>query len=283
MLIKKQKNRSAFRGNMKPITIGFSSYTKRVNVGVSSNQHITMVPKDYVTLFPQSLVIPLILSQDMCLDHVESLCDKIDGLFLVGGEDINPLNYGEKLLVEYKEHLGLTGSYFQRPMFFKPDQPRDMFELTLYRCAKQKGLPIFGNCRGMQIINIAEGGSLFQELPQPSLDHLIGADGWTYYHEVFFNPKSVWSNILQKTSYTTSSCHHQAIKEIAPSLSIAGQSSDGVIEMIEHKDAHRFILGMQGHIEKLITNFIHYQRVIELFVEAALKAHKMRYEDVTTI
>jgi putative glutamine amidotransferase len=262
---------------MRPVTIGISSYSKKVATNFATSQNITYVPTDYITLLKDDNVIPFLLSPHIPLNHLDEVCTKIDGLFLTGGEDVDPSLYNESWQVQYIENLSSIGSPFQRPFLLKPNPMRDKFEIALYLSAKKKGIPIFGNCRGMQIINVAEGGSLFQEIPEPSLEHLIGGDGWIHYHEVCIEPTSTWGRLLQKSSYTTSSCHHQSIKQVAPSLRSVGQSSDGIIEMLEHQESDRFILGMQGHIEKMTINFGQYQNVMNEFITAAHRKHEKLY------
>ncbi len=254
---------------MRPITIGISSYSKKVSTNFSPGQSVILVPTDYLVLFQDKNVIPLVLSPNISLDHVDDVCEKIDGLFLIGGEDIDPAFYHEEGRVQYLEHLSSIGTHYQRPFLLKPNSVRDAFELALYKSAKKRHLPIIGNCRGMQIINVAEGGSLFQEIPAPSLEHLVSPDGWAQHHEVHIDPQSTWGRLLQRSTYTTSSSHHQAIKQIASSLRAVATSSDGIIEMIEHKDTEKYILGLQGHIEKLIANFDQYRNVIDEFLKVA--------------
>lgn len=262
---------------MRPVTIGISSSIKKISNNFSLNQSVTLVPSDYFSILQDVNVLPLVLSPNISLNHVDEVCSKIDGLFLIGGEDVDPSFYKEKQSVQY-ENITSIGSLYKRPLLLQPNFVRDQFEIALYLSAKKNKIPILGNCRGMQIINVAEGGSLFQEMPESSLEHLIGGDGWVHYHEVFFEPDSLWESLLEKTVYTTSSCHHQSIKQIAPALQIAGKASDGIIEMIEHKDRGLFILGIQGHIEKLTKNFVRYQRIIQQFIQKAQQIREQRYE-----
>ena len=254
---------------MQPITIGISSYSKKISMNFSGNQSATLVPTDYLSLFERNNVLPLILSPSIPLDHVDEVCHKIDGLFLIGGEDIDPALYNEESRVQYADNTSSIGTPYHRPALLRPNPQRDAFEMALYTASKKRNLPIIGNCRGMQLINVAEGGSLFQEIPPPSLAHLISPDGWAQHHEVSINPQSTWGRLLGRDVYTTSSSHHQAIKRVASSLQAVGTSSDGVIEMIEYQDSSHFILGLQGHIEKLVENFEHYRNVINEFVHVA--------------
>jgi len=182
--------------------------------------------------------VPLILSPLMGASLAGSALDGCDGLLLTGGEDIHPSWYGAD----------------PSPLLSPPSQERDLFELALFAVARQRELPILGICRGIQLINVAMGGTLFQDLPSErpgSVDHSpLGARD-SRSHPVRIQPGSRAAAALEATSVTVNSVHHQAIKDLAPGLVASGWTNDGLIEAAESGAGASWILAVQWHPEEM--------------------------------
>lgn len=186
--------------------------------------------------------IPVLLPAVTRLERpLASFCQ---GLLLSGGGDFDPVFFGE----------------LPHPVLGTVDYQRDCWEILLINKARREGLPILGICRGMQAINIALGGSLYQDLSsqypvngkQGLLGHQQSAPGDQVTHRVKITVHSLLHRIVNSTEIWTNSHHHQAVKETAPGLKVTAWSEDGVIEGIEGED-DRFLLGVQWHPERLAT------------------------------
>jgi putative glutamine amidotransferase len=182
--------------------------------------------------------VPLILSPLIGASLAGSALDGCDGLLLAGGEDIHPSWYGDD----------------PSPRLNPPNRERDLFEFALFAVARQRELPILGVCRGIQLINVALGGTLLQDIPSErpgSVDHSpVGARD-SRSHPVRIQPGSRTAAALGATDITVNSVHHQAIKDLAPGLAASGWSSDGLIEAAESQAGASWILAVQWHPEEM--------------------------------
>ena len=201
-------------------------------------------------------LIPLVDDEDV----LRALYERIDGLLLAGGRDIAPTYYGE----DAHERLG------------EVDILRDQVELPLTRWAAEDGKPILGICRGIQVLNVALGGTLYQDIGSQldnALDHGISYDNedWTYFaHELHLEPASKLATMLGVTAFSTNSLHHQSVKDIAPGLRAVGWSPDGVVEALEGTNGH-FMVGVQCHPEALqATADPRWQGMFRSFVESCV-------------
>lgn len=182
------------------------------------------------------LLIPLVEAEDV----LWALYERLDGLLLAGGGDVVPAYYGE----EPHERLGTM------------DPLRDYVEIPLTRWAAADGKPILGICRGIQVINVALGGTLYQDIEaqiSTPLAHELSYDrqDWMYMaHELRLDPDSRLASLLGAPSLLINSLHHQALKDVAPGLRVVGWSPDGVIEAVEGTNGH-FVMGVQCHPEAL--------------------------------
>jgi putative glutamine amidotransferase len=171
--------------------------------------------------------------ESACLDGYLGL---LDGLLLPGGGDIDPLLFGQE------PHPQLGGV----------DRQRDDLELELTRKALEQDMPIFGICRGSQILNVAAGGTLYQdiaaEMPQPTLSHNQKGAGWYASHTIDIVPDSQMHRIIGATTARVNSFHHQAIRDVPEGFVATAHAKDSVIEAIESR-THRFALGVEYHPE----------------------------------
>ena len=180
--------------------------------------------------------IPFIIPETKDNALIEETLAKLDGLIMSGGEDINPAFYGE----EPSEKCG------------KSNDARDEYELLLLKKSMDRNVPILGICRGLQLINVAMGGKLYQDLPteKPSdVKHAVFETGSTPVHEIGIESGSVLASMLDTERFAVNSRHHQGIKTLAPELKITAWSlPDSVPEAIEAYPI-RAIMGVQFHPE----------------------------------
>ncbi len=181
-------------------------------------------------------IIPAVENEDALFSIYRSL----DGLVLSGGVDVHPRYYNEP--IDGTEEI---------------DEMRDSAEMTLARWALEDNKPIFGICRGHQVLNIALGGSLYQDipsaLPESQLDHRasVHAQDRTFLgHSVSLDPGSKLASIVGKTELMVNSLHHQSVKQVGHGLKVTGTSPDGVVEALESVE-HSWVLSVQWHPEDL--------------------------------
>ena len=167
----------------------------------------------------------------------------LDGLLLSGGEDVAPSLYGAE----------------PHPMLGEVNPERDAFEMGLIGEARARDLPMFGICRGIQVLNVAFGGSLVQDVPSElpgALDHQLTVpphEPYALAHDVWLEPDSLLARLMRERLNDADSCavnsrHHQAVKRVAAGFRVSATAPDGLIEAIEDPAA-RFCLGVQWHPE----------------------------------
>lgn len=180
--------------------------------------------------------IPYILPVTTDANLLEDILEKLDGVMMTGGEDVNPAYYN----AEPSEKLGGV------------NDKRDDFELMLFKKAADRSMPIFGVCRGLQLINVAMGGSLIQDIPseKPSeVNHAAYSLGAGEAHDISILSGSLTAELLGSSSYAVNSHHHQAILKLAPELKIMAWSMpDSIPEAVEAYPT-RPILAVQFHPE----------------------------------
>lgn len=198
------------------------------------------------------LLLPIIENNDAL---IKVQLEKIDGLLLSGGYDVNPLLYGEEPLPELE--------------YILPE--RDEYEIKLIQFALEMKKPILGICRGMQILNVACGGTLYQDLSQFSLKHLKHQQKSktdTASHSVEFVSGTNLHNIMGIDDTRINTFHHQAIKELAPGFVVNAKAKDGIIEGFEKKDAD-FIIGLQWHPEMMMERDTSMLKIFQRFISVA--------------
>jgi putative glutamine amidotransferase len=182
--------------------------------------------------------VPLVLSPLMSASLAGCALDGIDGLLLTGGEDIDPAWYGAD----------------PSPLLSPPSRDRDLFELALFAVARQRQLPILGICRGIQLVNVGLGGTLFQDLPSEragEVQHRPDGTRDLRSHRVRLTPGSRAAEALGTTSLAVNSSHHQAIRELAPGLCATGWTDDELIEAVESPPGEPWLLAVQWHPEEM--------------------------------
>ena len=207
----------------------------------------------YLRALEAAGAIPLVMPP-LSPELVPSLLDRVDGICLSGGPDLDPSAYGEAT----HEATGPV----------EPDL--DAFELALTRAADARGLPILAICRGMQLLNVARGGSLHQHLPDlvsGEISHRQGAPGTQPTHAVALDDHSHLARVLRIDRAEVNSFHHQAVDRLGDGLVVAGRAPDGTVEAIEALDRD-FVLGVQWHAESL-TARPEQAALFQAFVDAA--------------
>jgi putative glutamine amidotransferase len=182
--------------------------------------------------------VPVMLSPLMGPAYAARALDGVDALVLTGGEDMDPAWY------QAEPH----------PKANPPSRERDLFELALFAAARQRELPILGICRGIQVVNVALGGTLWQDLPSERpgpVDHNPEAARSQRTHRVRLQPGSVAASALGGTEVNVNSFHHQAVRELAPKLVATGWSEDGLIEAVEAAPGQPWLLAVQWHPEEM--------------------------------
>lgn len=193
-------------------------------------------------------------------DTIRKIFDRLDGLVLAGGSDIVPGRYGEAA----------------RPECGPTDPDRDAVEILLVKMALDHSLPILGICRGAQLLNVACGGSLYQDIAAQvpaAIKHDFTAkqghhDRTGSPHDVTVKAGSKLAEILGTTFLPVNSIHHQAVKELGSGLVASAYAPDGVVEALE-MSSHAFVLAVQWHPEDLIDTQPVMGRLFEAFVAAA--------------
>lgn len=216
--------------------IGICTALERARWGMW-DQEAVLLARSYVEAVQRAGALVLMLAPDQALlSHPEEALDLIDGLVLAGGADIDPASYGAQ----------------PHPETLDTVPERDRFEIALVRAAIERDLPVLGICRGMQLINVAYGGTLLQHLPERFGHHehlrvpgtFDGAD-----HDVELVEGSLAAHAAGETRHATKSHHHQGVDRLGEGLQISGCSAmDGLPEAIEIP-GKRFVLGVQWHPE----------------------------------
>ena len=235
--------------------IGISSSVIVDEAGSFAGYKRAYVNKDYVDAVIRAGGVPLIIPFSTDKEVIISQAQLIDGLILSGGHDINPYNYGQ----EPSQKIGETF----------PE--RDTYEMILLEESK-RNIPILGICRGFQLINVAAGGTLYQDLsliPGNILKHNQVSNPTLKTHKVEIKENSVISSIFGKETMVNS-FHHQVIDKVANDFIVVAKASDGVVEAIEHK-TYKFLVAVQWHPEMLAVNCEKARELFSKFVEEAKK------------
>jgi putative glutamine amidotransferase len=165
-------------------------------------------------------------------DPAEELIGEVDGLLVPGGWDIDPTLYGEEPAPDASE---------------RRDPELDRSEIALVRCAVRRAVPVLGICRGQQVINVALGGSLHQHVDGHDMH---GKPRSLLAHRIDITPQSELGAAVGSRRLRVNSLHHQAVKDLAPSLRLTARSADGIVEGVETTDGR--VVAVQCHPEELI-------------------------------
>ena len=221
------------------------------------NLPLFAVSQNYVRSVELGKGAPVIIPPHLEEGELRSIFEHLDGIVLSGGGDILPALYGE-------EDSGLL---------WLVDERRDRAELALARWALEEGLPLLAICRGAQVLNVAAGGTLIQDIPTqvPSaLSHspVAGRPTDTIVHTVEVAADSRLAALVGAGELGVNSAHHQAVKTVGDGLIVTARAPDGVIESLETPD-HPFCIGVQWHPEAMTKSHPLMYRLFEGLAEAA--------------
>ena len=225
------------------------------------------VPRSYVDAVLQNGGIPVVVPLMSDKEKMVELLNSLDGIIFTGGEDFDPAYYNERPI----------------PQMGTINAPRDEFDISLLLLAAERGLPVLGICRGIQLINIAFGGSLYQDLPAQykdnSVRHRQRQPKEEASHSVIVESNTVFSNIVKTKTLMVNSSHHQAIKKVAIGFRVAGKSPDNIVEVIEKIDSENWILGVQFHPEVRFTRDTDMRRIFQRFIEETISRSDRQEKD----
>jgi putative glutamine amidotransferase len=240
----------------KPV-IGISTNFSEIREKPFEDYHKIFINSGYIDVIIQSGAVPLLLPLNADAATTEHLLSLVDGVLLSGGQDVHPSYYKEE----------------QHPLLGVTARQRDEHELLIVRTAYKEKKPMLGICRGLQLINIYFGGTLYQDLSLHSdtskaghsLDYLPDPT----LHSVEIVPETLLHRILGTPSIMTNSYHHQAVKDLAPGFKVAAIAEDGVVEAIEGNSLDSWIIAVQWHPEVMVAKCPEMKRLFETFIQQA--------------
>jgi putative glutamine amidotransferase len=197
---------------------------------------VQAVPDDYLELLDHVGLAALLIPVGGSAGDMAAFAGRVDGVVLTGGGDVAPVRYAAP----------------QQPETTGVNPRRDEIEIELVRLASRRGLPVLAVCRGIQLLNVALGGTLVQDLPTadpPRPGHMAPQLWNTAAHPVQMTPGTLLRRLLGP-EVSVNSLHHQAVETVAPGLRVAARAPDGVIEAVED-NVGRFVVGLQWHPEML--------------------------------
>ncbi len=234
--------------------VGILGSTSQATADSGPKQYLN---RAYVWAIENAGGIPVILPVTREPDVIAHYLGVVDGLLLSGGVDVAPACFGEE----------------PHPKLGSVDDDRDTTELPLIRDALAQDMPVFAICRGIQSLNIALGGTLYQDIPSqaPSAIHHqqsdVGIPRNTTSHSVRIVPDSRLRSIVGVEEMQTNSFHHQSLKQVADGLVVTAVAPDGIIEAAE-SPAHRYVVAVQFHPEETAPNDLHSRQLFEAFIAA---------------
>ncbi len=212
------------------------------------------INQDYLNAIIRAGAAPVLLPMTEDESVQSALLTRIDGLLLSGGADVAPALYGEETLPCCGEILEI----------------RDRFEISMVQKALKIGLPVLGICRGLQVMNVAMGGTLYQDIATQlpgAIKHPCYDTPRDKVHEVTVTEHSKLHRISGTTRIGVNSRHHQGVKKLANGLVATAYSEDGLIEAFECP-AEKFVMAVQWHPESLSDRYPEAQAIFNAFAEA---------------
>ena len=194
-----------------------------------------------------AIMLPCAHDTETC----EQIVSMLDGLLVPGGADIDPALYGEEV----------------RPVCGKFNRSEDNYDIALIKEALKQGKTILATCRGLQIINVLFGGTLYQDIPTQYETDIIHAMGENYaenYHPVKLDPNCKLAEVLGNCEVKANTSHHQCVKDLGHGLKIVGRAPDGIVEAIENEDAS--IIAVQWHPERM-QDMEMYRNLFKYFID----------------
>jgi putative glutamine amidotransferase len=241
--------------SMKPIIAITTNGESERDLSNAYYEKFYYLPKLYVDAVRRAGGVPVLVPHHE--DAWDSVLAMADGVLVTGGADVNPAEYGGNV-----EHPNLTGI----------DRERDKSELVLMeKLINGKPIPTLAICRGMQVMNIALGGSLTEHVADihPEDIHRGDDGGWTL-QAVQVDPASRLAEIMEADKVATTSGHHQAVKVLGKNLKVTARAADGIIEALEHTELP-WMMGVQWHPEVTAAEDPTQQRLFDELVAEAIR------------
>lgn len=248
--------------------IGLTTYGRNeIKVDSIHYDDYFAIPAHYVDSVRRAGGIPVLIppgsvsvkddeKSDASSEHWQTILDSVDGVIIIGGCDIHPSRYSGEV---------------NHPKLTHHDLERDASEIVLTECLLNDTLPVLGICRGMQVMNVALGGSLIEHIPdvQEQDIHRNDEGGWQV-QGLHADASSKLANTMQSTDVITYSGHHQAVKAVGDGLKVTAHAPDGIVEAIEHEE-HPWFVAVQWHPEMSAAEDETQQRLFDELVEEARK------------
>jgi putative glutamine amidotransferase len=220
--------------------------------GMTVGQERNFISKDFVDAISEAGGVPVLIPIINTEEDILQIMEKLDGIVLSTGYDVNPIFYGE----EPSRFVGFTYT------------PRDLCELFIVKAAIEKDMPILGNSRGQQVMTVGFGGKLYQDISEnksAKLNHMQKANIDDIGHYIDIKPGTKLHGIFGAERILVNSLHHQAVKEVPKNFIVSATSSDGVIEAIEHET--KPILAVQWRPEIMIRKHPIMLRIFNEFIK----------------
>lgn len=234
---------------MKPI-IGITVFEEK-----EIEKSFSLISNNYLNAVENVGGIPLFIPVSEDMEDVKSYLNMVDAIIFSGGEGVGPINFGE------------NPSKFTSNI----NHSRDSFELALFKEAYNRDMPILGVCRGAQLVNVALGGNLYQDIFSeiPNCHGHMPSEMQVYdlFHLIDIKEESKLFDIFKKTELEVNSFHHQAIKNIGKDLKVTATAKDGVIEGIESL-SRKFLVGVQWHPEDLTLKHKEFLKLFKALVDS---------------
>ena len=234
-----------------------------MSITVKTSPERAFVNSTYLNAIQQAGGVPVALPAQLSPRSWERLAARLEGILLTGGGDIDPTLFGET----------------PHPTLSDVSPMRDTFEATAARWALEHGVPLLCVCRGLQVLNVALGGSLYQDVgtePGTQLEHSQKGPRDEPTHKVKVTPGSRLAEVMGADEVEVNSMHHQAIKTLGRGLTASAWAPDQLVEGVELPTSDSFVLGVQWHPEGLIEHSDPARRLFSALVThaAAARARK---------
>lgn len=226
------------------------------SITVGKHPERAYVNSAYLHAIQQAGGVPVPLPPQLSAAALERLAGELSGLLLTGGGDVDPARYGEA------PHSTL----------YEVAPARDMLETSAIHIALERRLPVLAVCRGIQVLNVALGGTLFQDVgtePGTQLQHSQTEPRDQPTHKVKIAPRSRLAQIMGTDEIEVNSMHHQAVKALGRNLTAVAWAPDQIIEGVEDADPSRFVFGVEWHPEELVGHSEPARRLFAALVNAA--------------
>ena len=201
--------------------------------------HRVRLNSAYIQALESAGLVPVVVPPLSNEGAAREILSRVDGILLTGGEDVDPSLYGQARM----EMCGASNA------------ARDSTEIALVRAARDLKRPLLAICRGPQLLNVALGGTLIQDIPSQvdgALEHNPKDERSSRVHPVEVVPGSRLAAAVQATSLSVNSLHHQSVQDAAPALRVSARAPDGVVEGLETPDDDWWVLAVQWHPEEMI-------------------------------